>query len=31
MNIIKNNEGLLSYNPHTDIYKILEVIDEFNK
>ncbi len=28
--IIKNNEDLLSSNPHTGIYKILDVIDEFN-
>lgn len=29
--IIKNNEDLLSSNPHTSIYKILDVIDEFIK
>ena len=29
--IIKNNEDLLSSNPHTSIYKILDAIDEFNK
>lgn len=28
--IIKNNEDLLYSNPHTSIYKILDVIDEFN-
>ena len=28
--IIRNNEDLLSSNPHTSIYKILDVIDEFN-
>lgn len=28
--IIKNNEDLLSSNPHTGIYKILDAIDEFN-
>ena len=28
--IIKNKENLLSSNPHTSIYKILDVIDEFN-
>ena len=28
--IIKNNEDLLYSNPHTSIYKILNVIDEFN-
>ena len=28
--IIKNNENLLYSNPHTSIYKILDVIDEFN-
>lgn len=28
--IIKNKEDLLSSNPHTSIYKILDVIDEFN-
>ena len=28
--IIRNNEDLLSTNPHTSIYKILNVIDEFN-
>lgn len=28
--IIRNNEELLSSNPHTSIYKILEAIDEFN-
>lgn len=28
--IIRNNEILLSSNPHTSIYKILDVIDEFN-
>ena len=28
--IIRNNEDLLSSNPHTGIYKILDVIDEFN-
>ena len=27
---IKNNEDLLSSNPHTGIYKILDAIDEFN-
>ncbi len=29
--IIKNNEDLLRANPHTNIYKVLEAIDEFNK
>ena len=29
--IIRNNEDLLSANPRTSIYKILDVIDEFNK
>lgn len=29
--IIRNNEDLLKSNPHTDIYKVLDVIDEFNK
>lgn len=28
--IIRNNEDLLSSNPHTSIYKILSAIDEFN-
>ncbi len=28
--IIRNNEDLLSSNPHTSIYKILNAIDEFN-
>ncbi len=28
--IIKNSEDLLSSNPHTSIYKILDAIDEFN-
>ena len=28
--IINNNEDLLSSNPHTGIYKILDAIDEFN-
>lgn len=28
--IIRNKEDLLSSNPHTSIYKILDVIDEFN-
>ena len=28
--IIRNNEDLLSSNPHTSIYKILDAIDEFN-
>ena len=28
--IIRNKEDLLSSNPHTSIYKILNVIDEFN-
>ena len=28
--IIRNNEDLLSANPHTSIYKILDAIDEFN-
>ena len=28
--IIRNNEELLSSNPHTSIYKILDAIDEFN-
>lgn len=28
--IIKNKEDLLSSNPHTSIYKILDVIDKFN-
>lgn len=28
--IIKNKEDLLNSNPHTSIYKILNVIDEFN-
>lgn len=28
--IIRNNEDLLSSNPHTNIYKILDNIDEFN-
>lgn len=28
--IIRNNEILLSSNPHTSIYKILDVIDDFN-
>lgn len=28
--IIKNNEDLLNSNPHTSIYKILEIIVEFN-
>lgn len=28
--IIKDNEDLLSSNPHTSIYKILDAIDEFN-
>ncbi|CDA80178.1 putative uncharacterized protein [Clostridium sp. CAG:594] len=28
--IIMNKEDLLSSNPHTSIYKILDVIDEFN-
>jgi hypothetical protein len=28
--IIKNNEDLLSSNPHTSIYKILNAIEEFN-
>ncbi len=28
--IIKNKEVLLSSNPHTSIYKILDAIDEFN-
>ena len=28
--IIKNKEDLLSSNPHTSIYKILDAIDEFN-
>lgn len=28
--IIRNNEDLLSSNPHTCIYKILDAIDEFN-
>lgn len=27
---LKNKEDLLSSNPHTSIYKILDVIDEFN-
>ena len=27
---LKNKENLLSSNPHTSIYKILDVIDEFN-
>ena len=27
---LKNRENLLSSNPHTSIYKILDVIDEFN-
>ncbi len=27
---LKNRENLLSLNPHTSIYKILDVIDEFN-
>lgn len=29
--IINNHEDLLSSNPHTSIYKILDVIDEFKK
>ena len=29
--IIRNNEDLLKSNPHTDIYKVLDAIDEFNK
>ena len=28
--IIRNNKDLLSSNPHTSIYKILNAIDEFN-
>lgn len=28
--IIRNKEDLLSSNPHTSIYKILDAIDEFN-
>lgn len=28
--VIRNNEDLLSSNPHTSIYKILDAIDEFN-
>lgn len=28
--IVKNKEGLLSSNPHTSIYKILDAIDDFN-
>lgn len=28
--VIRNKEDLLSSNPHTSIYKILDVIDEFN-
>lgn len=28
--IIRNKEDLLSSNPHTSVYKILDVIDEFN-
>lgn len=28
--IIKNNKDLLSSNPHTSIYRILDAIDEFN-
>ena len=30
LQIIKNKEDLLSSNPHTSIYKILDAIDEFN-
>lgn len=29
--IIRNNEDLLKSNPHTSIYKVLDVINEFNK
>ena len=29
--INKNNEDLLSSNPHTCIYKIINTIEEFNK
>ena len=29
--IIRNKEDLLSSNPHTSIYKILDAIDEYNK
>ena len=28
--IIRNKEDLLSSNPHTSIYKMLDAIDEFN-
>ena len=29
--IIKNNEDLISSNPHSSVYKIIDAIDEFNK
>lgn len=30
LQVVRNNEDLLSSNPHTSIYKILDAIDEFN-